>query len=308
MRKWACALLKGCWSWIKKTFFWPPLPAPPSAMESFFKERGKGIAGAMYALASAAGVFAGLNSGRSRVIALIVMALLLGYAYLVDCAHGRQVRRDQETREAWIAKATEEHQADLKVLLRDQIRAVLLKVAAAVACSDPTERQTLARVARHAALSAAVSMVGRVAKDGTRANLFVLNHTGRGPTMKLETSGFAGRGEESDRVFTTESETLQKTLMGKARFVEKTSDPSLAYETYMTHPVMLNRDRIHGVLTVDCLRTGDLSKTVDGPPMSVLATLIAITYECELVQMAPTATPGGATVQLQDEDIWAFGR
>lgn len=302
----ALAWLKKCWSRMHTAVRWPPIDQPRSAFETLFIEREKRVAAVFYAIASAIGVFVGLNEGRARWIAAIAMALCLLYAYLVDCAHDRQAKREEGSRDAWIARATQEHQTDIKVLLRDQIRAVLLKVAAAVACADPTERQTLARVARHAALSAAVNMVGRAAQDGTRANLFALNYTARGPVMKLETSGFAGRGEESDREFTAGSETMQWTLGGKARFVEKTSDPTLAYETYMTHPVMLNRDRVHGVLTVDCLRTGDLSKEVDGPPMSVLATLIAITYECELVQMAPSVATSTVTVQSRDEDIWSF--
>ena len=69
------------------------------------------------------------------------------------------------------------------------------------------------------------------------------------------------------------------------RFVSSVKDlepeTDLPYETFLTYPVSIDRDRIHGVLTVDCVHEGELNELDDVPPMAVLASLLAMTYECE---------------------------
>jgi hypothetical protein len=56
-------------------------------------------------------------------------------------------------------------------------------------------------------------------------------------------------------------------------------DPSegLAYETYLTHPIT-DGTTVYGVLTVDALRTGDLSEDRDINVVRVLATIAATAY------------------------------
>lgn len=139
-------------------------------------------------------------------------------------------------------------------------------------------------------ISAAANLVGESAA-GTRANLFRLSDDGK--EMRLAPGGFAGRGTRSSRVFSAGDKTFDLALVEQGRFVHSAKDElvgaerEVPYETFITYPVSVGRERLHGVLTVDSLHTGDLEKKRDQPVMAVLSALIAATYECEKYQDAP---------------------
>lgn len=219
----------------------------------------------------------GLAEGQAR-IALIVAGVIALLLAVTSTFIRERLRRQRETADAddRATLARRRYQ-----ILDKELSPLLQLLAETMATSDPTVRKRLAEGLRHSVVSAAASLVGENVTEGTRANLFRL-HEGDGVRkMKLEPSCFSGRGDKSRRVFVEGDETMRETLRNKFRFVKQVTDTSLKYKTYLTYPVSSTDDRIHGVLTVDCLNTGDLSSEDDVPAMRVLAAIAACAYECE---------------------------
>jgi hypothetical protein len=233
------------------------------------------------------GLFTSIVGGLWRVIWFVVTAGLMLAAASIAIARDGERRRQ----ERWIKDAEASHRESLRALLGHQLHNLLHVVAEAVSAGEVTERRMLAQSARVAILAAAANLVGQKAEHGTRANLFKLDHEQE--VMELAPMGFSGRGERSERVFRPGDDTYEATMNRKGTFVADVNEDvdnegdTLGYETYITYPVHVP-NRIHGVLTVDCLHKGELVEDDDVPMMSVLARLIAITYECEKYQRART--------------------
>lgn len=241
---------------------------------------------AQAALAAASGLtgcFAGLAEGGLRVFWVILTLVVFGFAVLLSIARSAETtKRSNE-----LAALKRDHRAETQNLIGNQLHSLAQLVAEAVATENRVERCALARAARTALIFAAAHLVGESAL-GTRANLFRLSE-GR-TEMQLEVGGFAGRGERSTRIFAEGDKTFDLTMQEKGRFVksanEEVTDPEhrLPYETFLTYPVSIGRDRIIGVLTVDSLRSGDIDEQRDMPIMALLSAFIATTYECEKYQ------------------------
>lgn len=226
------------------------------------------------------GLFTSIVEGFWRTLWFIVTGALLLTAAMLAIARDGERRRQ----ERWIRDAEASHRQSLRSLLGDQLHNLLHVVAEAVSTAEVAERKTLAQSARMAIISAAANLVGQKAEHGTRANLFKWDpHL---QVMKLAPMGFSGRGQRSERVFRPGDETYDATMKRKGTFEpsvgddDETERSTLGYETYITYPVHVP-NQIHGVLTVDCLHKGELVEDDDVAMMSVLACLIAITYECE---------------------------
>jgi hypothetical protein len=173
------------------------------------------------------------------------------------------------------------YQTTLQDLLSKKFNNLLQIVAEALGTEKQADRKTLALAARASIVSTASHVVGKRARTGTRANLFKLSPDEK--RMELEPGCYCG-GDRSTRVFDQSARTFQLAMQDKGRFVE-VAPQGLAYQTFLTQPVSVGRQggqpAIHGVLTVDCPRSGDLVEADDVPMMQVLSTMIAMTYECE---------------------------
>jgi hypothetical protein len=160
-------------------------------------------------------------------------------------------------------------------------------VAEAVAVPDRTLRLQRTNAARAALIAATANLVGRSTAAGTvRANLFEWSDDSHS-MMVLAPGGFAGKGIRSDRTFQPGDRTFDLAMVEQSRFVRSVKDDplvneqNLPYETFLTFPVSIGRSRIHGVLTADSTKTGDLDSAEDLPMMAILTALLAITYECQ---------------------------
>lgn len=230
-----------------------------------------------FAASGAIGLMVDLTDGAAQWIWVGLAVLLFAVGAVLVYARATETKRQKD----WIREAEDSHRADVRNLLGNQLYNLLLLVIEAVSTEVTSERKTLAHSARVAILAAAANLVGQRASSGTRANLFKFNEYKQ--LMALEAGCFAG-GDRSGRVFRSGDETYDLALQRKGRFVEDVSEieggDQLAYETFLTYPVY-GTDRLHGVLTVDCQRKGELVEDEDAPMMSVLAALLAITYESE---------------------------
>lgn len=224
------------------------------------------------------GLFTSIYFDRARLIWFAITAGLVFLAGLIAIARDDERRRQQR----WIEAAETSHQEALQALLGNQLYHLIELVAEAVSTEIQAERKKLAHSARVAIIAAAANLVGQKAVHGTRANLFKLAPDLE--VMALEPGCFSGRGERSRRTFQPGHETYDATMNRKGVFVADVGEVKDVdqgpYETYITYPVHVP-SHVHGVLTVDCLHKGELAKKDDVPMMSVLACLIAITYECE---------------------------
>lgn len=206
-------------------------------------------------------------------------------------------------------------------LLSYELHNLIQIVGTAVATEDRAKRCTQARVARQSIVFAAAKLVGDNGENGTRANLFRFDRPqariklndvpSTTSVMHLEPSASAGRGAPSTRSFPAVHPTTRRTLACYTRFVTADTTGSLIseenesifsradghtdveglqlsdkehvpYAAFTTYPVAINPNIVYGVLTVDHITPGVLSAKVDVPILSVLADLIAITYECEI--------------------------
>lgn len=254
------------------------------------------VVGALFGLSGLLSAFIGFAQSWKQI--LLIGLTIAGYlaAVLISCARHKAASFLEQQREAlridqedWIDRAEREHAEVLRTLLGEELHNLIHVVAEAVATEDPGARRNSAGSARQSIVCAAANMVGRNATSGTRANLFRLSGEIGDRQMTLEPNRHFGRGDISHRVFeesNPDDKTFRSTIKNKLRFMPSvTDDPDidedLPYDTFLTHPVSVGRERIHGALTVDCLEAGQLTEEDDGPMMAVLSTLIAITYECE---------------------------
>ncbi|OZD01966.1 hypothetical protein CH275_17980 [Rhodococcus sp. 06-235-1A] len=222
--------------------------------------------------------FSSLVTGNHRKIFIAVGVVLLLLMVVVVVAAAVKRRSVQA------ALATERYQ-----LLDKDLSPLLQLLAEAVATQDPGLRSQYCARVRQGVVAAASVIVAPAAATGTRANLFRRN----GDEMILEPGCFAGRGDKSTRTFKKSHETSRQTMKNKYRFVEEVDDASLIYKTYLTYPVAATDTEIFGVLTVDCMEVGDLSKR-DIPAMCVLSAIAAASYALDAASMS--GTPQGAAL------------
>jgi hypothetical protein len=139
--------------------------------------------------------------------------------------------------------------------------------------------------------------------------------------MRPESGASAGRGVPSTRTFPHDHPTTRRTLACHTRFVlvdadgraskeqnevvlgrvgqespivdtsleQLHDDERVGYAAFITYPVVISPGIVYGALTVDSVTPGALQNEIDLPIMSVLADLIAITYECEIYPNVRTA-------------------
>lgn len=223
------------------------------------------------------------ESGKAKVTVLVVAGAFVILATLISMARNSRARHLNREKDDWIEKAQQDFRDDRHHLLSDQLHNLVQLVADAVATPVAADRHVQARVARTAIIAGAANMIGLKAEKGTRANLFRLSRDRS--RMTLEPGGFSGRGDRSTRTFLPGDKTFEATMRNVYRFVGSVDDlqpdSDLPYKTFLTYPVSIDLDHIHGVLTVDCLHEGELNELDDVPPMAVLASLLAMTYECE---------------------------
>lgn len=245
----------------------------------------------LYGLSGVFGAAAGFVEGNARVvlIALFVSAFVLGVLFHLAFHSTQTAKRLHDQRQ--VDAATAKERFLYTNVIGHDLRYLIHVVAEAASTEDRPQRQALAAIARQSIICATSKMVGRDATEGTRANLFRLSGAPGSRVMTLEPNGFYGRGDVSHRIYREDAGdvTFDRTMENKVRFVPSVQDEygsslGLPYETFLTHPVSIGSERILGVLTVDCLKTGQLDEDLDVPVMAVLSTLIAITYECEKYQ------------------------
>lgn len=238
----------------------------------------------LFALVGVLAVPTGFVSGWARTCWIVAAVLAFLVATAITIARDSRRRAIDTKKDTFIQRAEQEHVEALQHLLGNRLHNLAHVVAEVLATPDPQVRRPAAQSARKTIICAAAEMVGQ-RTNGTRANLFRLD-TNPPPTMTLEPQCFFGRGDRSSRVFKPGDETYDSTMANKSRFVESVSTElaeaeGLQYETFLTHPVSVGPERVHGVITVDSPKVGDLSQEVDVPMMAVLSTLIAMTYEVE---------------------------
>ncbi len=236
------------------------------------------VQAALVTFSGLTGALAGIVTGWWRVVAIIATLGLVVFAVLISIARSAENTRRNKQLEALKA----DHRADTQNLLGNELHALVQVTAEAVATENRADRCAAAAAARHGLVSAAAHLVG---KKGTRANLFRSSSDGK--SMALEPGRFAGRGVRSSRVFTVGDKTFDLAIVEQGRFVTSAkgelvgAERDVPYETFMTYPVSIGPARVHGVLTVDSLKSGDLDEPRDTPIMALLSALIAVTYECE---------------------------
>ncbi|NOR03723.1 hypothetical protein HGK72_27110 [Mycolicibacterium fortuitum] len=236
------------------------------------------IQAALVSAAGLTGAFTGITTDGWRVFWIAASIAILVFAISLSIARSAEnARRDLK-----LSELMADHKAETQHLVGNELHSLIQITAEAVATENRAERHGAARGARAALMSAAAHLVGAV---GTRANLFELSSDGQ--QMTLAPGGFAGRGTRSRRTFTAGHKTFDLTKAEQGRFVRSAKDElvgsekDVPYQTFMTYPVSVGPSRVHGVLTVDSLNTGDLDEDRDTPIMAVLSALIAVTYECE---------------------------
>jgi hypothetical protein len=226
---------------------------------------------------------AGIGQGHARGW-LIVVAVALGiFAILVAMARTTERHRTRNL----VARVVRELNEDRQNLLGNQLTYLIQVVAEAVAEPDRASRLQRTSAARAALIAATANLVGRKTAAGTvRANLFEWSDNAHSK-MVLAPGGFAGRGIRSSRIFEKGDRTFDLAMSEASRFVPSVKDDpvvaeqNLPYETFLTFPVSIGRSRVHGILTADSTRTGDLDSAEDLPMMAILTALMAITYECQ---------------------------
>lgn len=224
------------------------------------------------------GALAGVTSGWWRALAVVAMIVLAFVAVLISIA--RSAESSRQTNELESLRA--DHKSDTEHLLGNELHSLIQVTAEAVATENRVERCAAAAAARYGLVSAAAHLVGT---RGTRANLF--RRSADKKSMALEPGKFAGRGLRSTRVFQEGDKTFDLAVVEQVRFVTSARDElvgderDVPYETFMTYPVSIGPARVHGVLTIDSLKSGDLDEARDTPIMALLSALIAVTYECE---------------------------
>lgn len=176
-------------------------------------------------------------------------------------------------------------------LCRDRLNLLLHKLSECFTSTIAHERQAKIATARTAILHATPDLVGNSDK-GTRANIFRLTEDENGEVMEPEASW--GRGPRSIREFRPDSETFKAAKRKESRFVAVTdpdsSDEKLDYETYLTYPIEDGTGQLYGLLTVDCLKVGELAMNPDRGKMSVLAAMLALTYRAEGLRITSIST------------------
>lgn len=233
--------------------------------------------------AGIAGSLMSISAGHARGWLIFGTFVLGGAAVLIAIARSGERIRVQNL----VATVERALNADRQNLLGNQLTYLIQMVAEAVAVSDRTARLQRTSAARAALIAATANLVGRKTAAGTvRANLFEWSDDSRSQ-MVLAPSGFAGRGIRSDRTFQAGDRTFDLAMTEQSRFVRSVKDDALVseqnlpYETFLTFPVSIGRNRIHGILTADSTKTGDLDPAEDRPMMAILTALLAITYECQ---------------------------
>ncbi|WP_064075928.1 hypothetical protein [Prescottella equi] len=266
---------------------------------------------ALFAVTGIAGSVVGFPPGWWRLIPIGIMATAFAFAWAIDAARSsredrdyRQVQRERDEARAQLATLRAEFNAWVTnyraSLLHYDLHNLLVLVATAVATNNRQDRASQARTARQSIICAAARLIGESEQNGTRANLFLFEtpqlkgSADTSAAMSLEPGAFHGRGVQSSRRFAWDHPTTLATLKNKAQFVivselEPSDDPDddVPYAAYATHPVSVNDQVIHGVLTVDSMSEGVLEEKVDLPMMAVLSDLIAITLECEKYPKRP---------------------
>jgi hypothetical protein len=224
----------------------------------------------------------GISQGNATgwwIVGLVFFAVL---AILIAAARSGERLRAQNL----VMRVERDLNEDRQNLLGNQLTCLIQLVAEAVAEGDKTLRLQRTNAARAALIAATANLVGRRTAAGTvRANLFELSEDRQ--SMVLAPGGFAGRGIRSVRKFVAGDPTFEATMVEQSRFVRSVKDElvgseqNLPYETFLTFPVSIGRSRIHGVLTADSTKTGDLDSAEDVPMMGILTALLTITYECQ---------------------------
>lgn len=223
------------------------------------------------------GLFTSVLKDTAQVISFVITGVLILFAFSIAVARDGERRRQDK----WIKTAEQQHQAYLRDLLGRQLYGLLVLVTEAVSTNNVVERAKLAHSTRVAIVAAAASLVGPKATGANRAHLFKFDPAAK--VMALEPGCFSG-GDRSRRIFRPGDHTYDETMKRQGVIVEDTSlldeEEAPGYAAYITYAVH-SPAQIHGVLTVDCLQKDILSEDDDKPRLSVLARLIAITYECE---------------------------
>lgn len=209
---------------------------------------------------------------------LIVALIILGAGVHAARQYvARQRRRDERRKQ--IRRRNERSS-----LLRHDLKPLIMAVESALLEREPDVRRERLRQARNTIVCSTSNLVGPEG-SGTRANLFKREGKKAGHRKyRLEAGMFHGRGDQSTRVFEEDHPTVLASLAGEQRFVRQTDedDSNLEYETYLTSPVLSpETGYLYGILTVDCLQSGDLVKERDAPMMEILAALVALTYAGE---------------------------
>ncbi|MEJ9078868.1 hypothetical protein WKY82_10640 [Gordonia malaquae] len=235
------------------------------------------IFGAAYAVCAALLAGSGLVDPNSiawlrwGLLGFGILATVLVVVAVV--VRARSAKADVKLSELILREAaTERHQ-----LLDGDLSPLLQLLAEAVYAESRDKQRELAGLVRKTVTVAASNVVAPGVAQ-VRANLFRRS----GTKMTLDPGCFSGRGDKSSRILTKDDETYQATMAGKYRLVRKVDDPNLVYQTFLTMPVSAGTGSkgVMGVLTVDSLQEGDLTKS-DIPVMRVLAAIAAAAYSCE---------------------------
>lgn len=176
-------------------------------------------------------------------------------------------------------------------LCYDRLNPLLRTISECFTSTITSERKAMIMVARTAIVVAAADLVGN-SDQGTRANIFKLTEDNDGEVMLPE--NYWGRGRKSTREFRPDSEAFKAAKRKESRFVSVTdpdeSDEKLDYETYLTYPIEDGMGRLYGLLTVDCLKAGELAMQPDRGKMSVLAAMLGVTYQAEGLRITSIST------------------
>lgn len=233
--------------------------------------------------AGVAGSMTGISAGHARGWWIVATCVFGAAAILIAMARSGERFRAQKL----VERVERELNEDRQNLLGNQLTYLIQVVAEAVAVPDRALRLQRTSAARAALIAATANLVGRKTAAGTvRANLFEWSDDSHS-VMVLAPGGFAGRGIRSDRTFQRGDRTFDLAMVEQSRFVKSVKDDplvagqNLSYETFLTFPVSIGRSRIHGILTADSTKTGDLVSAEDRPMMAILTALLAITYECQ---------------------------
>jgi len=176
-------------------------------------------------------------------------------------------------------------------LCYDRLNILLHAISECFTSTITSERSANIKSARTAIVHATADLVGN-SDQGTRANIFKLTEDDEGEVMLPEK--YWGRGRKSVREFRPNSETFKAAKRKESRFVSVAdpddSDEKLDYETYLTYPIEDGTGQLYGLLTVDCLKAGELAIEPDRGKMSVLAAMLGLTYQAEGLRITSIST------------------